>query len=54
MYALRQCKKPAHVLAALRAGSLGAGLAEGDHQEWFTSYPDDIISDVTGDFAVSK
>ena len=48
VYAPRDCNKPAHVLA-----NMGAGLADGELREWFTSYPDDVISAVTGDQAVS-
>ena len=43
----RLCNGPAHVLA-----SIGACLADGEHHEWFTSYPDDVLSAVTGDRAV--
>ncbi|VAH41975.1 unnamed protein product [Triticum turgidum subsp. durum] len=48
VYVPRSCNKPAHVLA-----STGAGLAHDEHCEWFTSYPEDVISAVTGDLAVS-
>ena len=48
VYVPRQCNGPAHVLA-----SLGASLADGGYREWFTNYPNDVISDVTGDQALS-
>ena len=44
----RLCNGPAHVLA-----SIGACLTDGEHREWFTSYPDDVLSAVTGDRDVS-
>lgn len=47
VYVPRSCNKPAHVLAVV-----GTCLADGEHREWFTSFPDDVISAVTGDQAV--
>ncbi|KAE8785931.1 hypothetical protein D1007_40268 [Hordeum vulgare] len=48
VYAPRTCSKPAHVLT-----SMGAGLADGEQREWFTTYPHEVISLLTGDQAGS-